>query len=412
MPDTGRAARLVIELSSGTAIVDGEEVELPLREFRLLGELAQRVAEPVPAAELIEAVWPDEPWTPKENLYILVTRLRRRIDGATKFGDKIRNRRGFGYVLDLEGDDVVVADSRDHRTAAVPAVPVKPEAITRDENPQPPSEEHQPADEGVADKTFPPAASRKAVNLLRVSAAAMFVLALVGTSWAAGYVTSRARQTAPPDHTAGAPIQHDATAQTDPSPAKGQRQRGQVSKKEKGTRKPRRKAHKGTTPAGSASIALAQPAVPPANGSQAAAQPPQQVPNKAAAVPPKDAPREQLPPPPTRYLYHLVHPDTGDHFVTTDGTTASRYEGSGYRGGAIAGIYTAPPEGVSTKPIATNHGTGYIFATSSPKTEPASRPVPLYYSSNGKGDFFYTTSAAEADQTGWNGHVVGYVRAL
>ena len=74
--DSGRTATLVLELSSGTALLHGEEVELPLREFRLLAELASRVGDPVASADLIEAVWPDEPWTPKENLYILVTRLR------------------------------------------------------------------------------------------------------------------------------------------------------------------------------------------------------------------------------------------------------------------------------------------------------------------------------------------------
>ena len=119
-----------------------------------------------------------------------------------------------------------------------------------------------------------------------------------------------------------------------------------------------------------------------------------------------------MPPGPTRYLYHLEHPETGDHFVTTDDNIVSTYQGRGYVGGAIGRIYTSAPEGVATKATNTNRGTAYIFTSASPKTEPTSPTLPLYYSTNNDGDFFYTTSAGEARETGWEGVLIGYVRTL
>jgi hypothetical protein len=121
-------------------------------------------------------------------------------------------------------------------------------------------------------------------------------------------------------------------------------------------------------------------------------------------------PAPTLPPAPTRYLYHLVNPETGDHFVTTDSATASEQEARGYEGGAIARIYTYRED--NTKAITTNHGTAYIFIGSAPKTEPASTTVALWYSTNDAGDFFYTTNEVQAKQSGWTGSIIGYARAL
>jgi hypothetical protein len=133
----------------------------------------------------------------------------------------------------------------------------------------------------------------------------------------------------------------------------------------------------------------------------------QQQPNKAPKPEPKPEP---LPPAPTRYLYHLVNQESGDHFVTTDGNVASQYQARGYDGGAIGRIYTSAVD--DTRAISTNQGTAYIFISSTPKTEPASRAAPLWYSTNNAGDFFYSTSEAEAKQAGWSASVVGYVGAL
>ena len=124
----------------------------------------------------------------------------------------------------------------------------------------------------------------------------------------------------------------------------------------------------------------------------------------------KKPPPAPLPPAPTRYLYHLVNEQTGDHFVTTDGNTASEYEAKGYEGGAIGRIYSYQEDG--TRAITTDAGTAYVFISSSPKTEPASKAIGLWYSTNNDGDFFYTTSESEAKQAGWSGSLIGYVRSL
>ena len=124
----------------------------------------------------------------------------------------------------------------------------------------------------------------------------------------------------------------------------------------------------------------------------------------------EQAPPPALPPAPTRYLYHLVNPETGDHFVTTDSATAHEQEARGYEGGPIARVYTYRED--NTRAITTNRGTAYIFTGSAPKTEPASQTIALWYSTNDAGDFFYTTSQSQAEQAGWTGSIIGYVRAL
>ena len=96
--------------------------------------------------------------------------------------------------------------------------------------------------------------------------------------------------------------------------------------------------------------------------------------------------------------------------MTTDGNLTSQYQARGYEGGAIGRVYTSAVEG--TRAISTNHGTAYIFINSAPKTEPASRAIPLWYSTNNAGDFFYSTNESEAKRAGWSASVVGYVRSL
>ena len=399
--DSGRTATLVLELSSGTAILHGEEVELPFREFRLLAELAARVGDPVPSSDLIEAVWPDEPWTPKENLYILVTRLRRLVDGETQFGKNIRNRRGYGYVLDLDPDEVAVTETRRERPDPAPA-PLTTEAAEAG----PYASEHPVEEEGT--RSLHPV-SRDRRPLLRIALASGLSALLIAGSWAAGYIVSDIQADETRSGTAGGQTTSEPEASADQrAPRRGDR--GRSEPKSPDNRQKDRKR------GGSRNAAGGAPAPPPAGAVAVApnvAGPPTstQGSSKGSAEKKEPAP-PQLPPAPTRYLYHLVNPETGDHFVTTDGGTASSYEGKGYTGGAIGGIYTSPPQGVETKSISTNHGTGYIFAGSSPRTEPASRAIPLYYSSNGKGDFFYTTDSGEANRSGWSGNLIGYVRGL
>ena len=116
-----------------------------------------------------------------------------------------------------------------------------------------------------------------------------------------------------------------------------------------------------------------------------------------------------LPPPPTRYLYHLYNSENGDHLVTTDGGVVTEHEARGYEGGAIGRVYVSQEK--DTFAIPTNFGTAYVFAHASPKTDPGSSVVALWLAQK-DGDFFYTTSKAEASKDGWTVSASGYVRSL
>ena len=389
------AQALIIEVSSGTARVGGRDVELPLREFRLLAALAERVGDTVPTAELIQAVWPDEPWTAKENLYNLVNKLRRSIDGVEKFGKHIRNRRGFGYTLDLDPDEVSVIDPQAGRDEAHV---IRLEPMETDE---PSAVSDEPTEASQA-----PSAPGGRIRIPKLVLLGCLLFVVLAGMWSAGYlIASRA-----PSHEPLAPEARPEASVGAQVPKRKSEQPNLA--KQKADQKKKRDPKKGTTPEPATAVAVGsvaegQPvAAPGSDGSQTTSA-------SAAKKPqPPAQPQPPLAPAPTRYLYHLVNPETGDHYVTIDGGAASEFEGRGYQGGPIGGIYTAPPKGLETRSISTNSGTGYIFASASSKTEPASRTVPLYFSSDGEGDFFYTTSSNEANQSGWSGSLVGYVRAI
>lgn len=410
----GRNAQLVLELASGTAILEGVEKELPYREFRLLAELARRAGDAVPSPELIQAVWPDEPWTPKENLYILVTRLRRLIDGDNKFGKNIRNRRGFGYMLDLEPNEVMILENAAQRASDI-HVPEPESTAPELEEPDENSDREAGA---VVLKEHPPAAplGRPLFRSPRAATIAAALALLVGVSWSAGYALS---SLAPSDRPQ--PGAEAALMEGDPSPSpsasvsrapRDERRRDNVGRSRTSNKAARKK--RGRTQDQPAVVAAAAPATS-AAGSPIAARSNtsrSQAPSRSAGTSDKSQPppAPALPPAPTRYLYHLINQKTGDHFVTTDGNTASEYEAMGFVGGPIARVYTTVEK--DTKAISTNHGTAFIFISPSPRTEPSSRALPLWYSTDGSGDFFYTTNEAEASANGWQARIVGYVRSL
>jgi DNA-binding winged helix-turn-helix (wHTH) protein len=389
--DAGRAAPLVLELASGTARLHGEELELPLREFKLLAALGARVGEVVSSDALIKAVWPDAPWTTSNDLYTLVSKLRRLIDGPDKFGNHIRNRRGFGYILDLEPAQLVVIDP----------TPVDPTPLTIDltEKAEVGSAESVVVEQSETEDEQPAPVSVARRSALRTLAVFALVVALLASFWGAGYVLSRRNSDR-------AESSGDSVASQPNAPE---------TEDAKKPRRPERKTdgkkdqRKGRTRHSGPAVGVAAPGstdtpgttVPAASGSTKGSRKGSE--KKEPAPPP-------LPPAPTRYLYHLVNESTGDHFVTTDGNTASEYEAKGYEGGAIGRIYSYQEEG--TRAITTDAGTAYVFIAAAPKTEPASRTVPLWYSTNNNGDFFYATSESAAKQSGWSGSLIGYVRSL
>ena len=91
---------VVIDLASCTVTVDGREVALPPKEYALLEQLVANAGRPVPARQLIARVWPDAPWTLPQDLHWHVWRLRTLLGDRDRPTPLIRNRRGYGYVLD------------------------------------------------------------------------------------------------------------------------------------------------------------------------------------------------------------------------------------------------------------------------------------------------------------------------
>lgn len=399
----GRAAPLVLELVSGTVILHGEEIELPPREFRLLAALARRVGEPVSSAELMEVVWAeDAEWTPPHNLIVLVSKLRRLLDGPTKFGKNIRNRRSRGYMLDLDPGEVVIIEPPTDEEAAERVVYLdENEPIATPEEPV--TEDVQSREQTVVagsievphqELALSPKSSR------RLGGVAALVLALLAGSWGAGYVLS-SRDT-------------PRSSADQPNDDSGSQQEGQVAgesgnppDKTRGgdnRQQERRRQSKKGNPATGPVIAAPETSTDDVDSDPSGSQ------GSGEGSKDDQAAAPALPPAPTRYLYHLVNPTSGDHFVTTDSATASEQEARGYEGGPIGRVYTSRED--NTKAITTNHGTAYIFIGSAPKTEPASRTIALWYSTNDAGDFFYTTSESQAKQSGWTGSLIGYVRAL
>ena len=99
------AGPLTVDLLRSVAFLDGTLVELPPREFLVLAELARRPREPLSAEELASVVWPDRSWGTADDVRRIVYRLRRKLDG-NGHRSLIRNRRGFGYLLDI-GQELV-----------------------------------------------------------------------------------------------------------------------------------------------------------------------------------------------------------------------------------------------------------------------------------------------------------------
>lgn len=394
MDGVQQTTALVVDLRAATISVHGRELELPFREFRLVAELAQHVGEPISSKRLIEEIWPDEPWTPMEMLYNLITRVRRLVDGPEKFGASIRNRRGLGYVLDLPSSQVVVIG------------PYSDDAVIRLDDDTGPVDTAVRSDEVVEEADELVAASRPRGRRWLWAAA---VIAAIGMSWSAGYLLSthsaakRSPTVTQENRTASKP-DHKTPRGSRPISRSKHTARHTPQHRHKHHRPPRRNH---VVAMGPSSSGLSS-----STGSSGVANPVERSHKVGHDTSEKAAsqPKPALPPAPTRYLYALVNPKTGDHFVTTDGGTASEYQAKGYRGGAIAFVYTSQEK--STKAISTDAGTAYIFVASGAKTRPASRTVALWYSTDGAGDFFYSTDPSEAQQSGWHASVIGYVRSL
>lgn len=88
-------ANLSFDAASRQVAVDGRDVELGRREFRLLEILVSRLGQTVPKEYLLDQLFGlDEPVSPNA-IELYVSRLRRKIEGARL---EIVTVRGFGYM--------------------------------------------------------------------------------------------------------------------------------------------------------------------------------------------------------------------------------------------------------------------------------------------------------------------------
>ena len=368
----------MIERGGRTAIIDGVRIKLPPTEFDLLEVLAAHPGEVVPHKELAAAAFGDTATAPHD-LHWRLSKLRGLVGDRNRGRDEklIENRRGLGYALNLRPSSVTVLDGVATKDpgAETSSVALEPQASA----PLP---------------TVPRRSLPRRSSVLTLTAVAVVALS---ASWAAGYLLSRSRDQVPV--TTAPRVRQPGGSEPDEAEQRPLKRKGTKSSGEGG----KRRAHGDGGSAGAAPLAA-----PDAVGAPNAQ--PQQVTSERVEPTRKEdarAAKRELPPAPEGYLYHLVDRKTGDHFVTTDVHKANEYRGKGYEGGAIARLYTQTQEHVATRRISLNFGTGYVFATSSPETEPRVAPIKLYYASNGEGDFFYTT---EASADGWETALIGYVR--
>ncbi|MDQ3964612.1 MAG: winged helix-turn-helix domain-containing protein [Actinomycetota bacterium] len=433
--ESGERISFVIERGAGRVLVADEPVELPPKEFRLLLELADAPGEARPAADLIEAVWGPNSQMSGNDVYWLVWKLRRRIGDGSREHKILTNRKGHGYLIDpgvaeLAVVDVLPADpppavpgldstelpsstggTEGERTESALAGadlaresgtfdPVAPVAGAGNRS----ASSGEPAVDDDLDRGALPLRSPqdpRRSGLRRHLVAAALVVAAAAAGVAARSITSG--PTDPPsDDTPRAAVETTPPERRDHQ--ERTRPRARQLQPDRGTAKTQEPSSGGGGPA----VAAAPPAATaPSRGSGAESTVEAQPRPHVKRAPKPQAP--QLPPPPTRYLYHLYNSENGDHFVTTDGGAVTEHEAKGYEGGAIGRVYVSPEK--ATKAIALNKGSAFVFAGAAPKTEPASSTLPLWLAKS-EGDFFYTTSESEASQDGWSATLIGYVRTL
>jgi DNA-binding winged helix-turn-helix (wHTH) protein len=433
--DSGERISFVIERGAGRVLVAGEPVPLPPKEFRLLLELAEAPGEARPATDLIEAVWGPNSQMSGNDVYWLVWKLRRRIGDGDREHKILANRKGHGYLIDpgvteltvvdvLPSDPLPAIPGLDSPATELPSIPEHAETertdfalagadLARESGTFDPvapvagagasaASEGTAVDDDLDRGALPlePRQDPRRSGLRRHLVAAALVVAAAAAGVAARSITSG--PTDPPSDD-----RPRAAVETAPSERRDHPERTRPRDRQP---KPDKGPAKTQEPSGGGRpvVAAAPPAATaPSHGSGAESTVEAQPRPHVKRAPKPQAP--QLPPPPTRYLYHLYNSENGDHFVTTDGGAVTEHEAKGYEGGAIGRVYVTPEK--ATKAIALNKGSAFIFADNAPKTEPASSTLPLWLAKS-EGDFFYTTSESEASQDGWSATLIGYVRAL
>ncbi len=397
--DASESAQLVFELRSGTVLVRGKRAELPPRQARLLAVLAENPGEAIASSELVNAIWPDIPDVAPHELYPIISRLRDSLGDR----DLIRNRPRYGYYLDLEPHEVLVAE-----TLSEPIV------IKLEDDADGTVPEAAVAGEGAV--AGPP---RR--GLARHLSAALVVAAVIASAWTAGFALSSRRGPAvdvapgPPGSETVAEEPTDDASEKSAQDRRVRRARNNKKDPQRGRENRRPGAPRPQAPG---APAIAAPAAPPAGPAPAPNTQQPSGPTGASGTKtneteqkPQTKPEPTYPPPPTISLFHLYDSKSGDHFTTTSSSLASQKEAAGYAKTYVGKVYARSGEALVG--ISLDSGSAYIFRSSSPKTDPACSTAPLYRLSS-NGESFYTSSSSAASQweaSGFTKTHVGYIGA-
>jgi DNA-binding winged helix-turn-helix (wHTH) protein/heme-degrading monooxygenase HmoA len=99
-PDVVDVGPLTVDLGRRIVRLRGRDIELPPREFAVLSELVLHPDHPISSRDLAARVWPGRTWMNGDDVRRVVYSLRRLIGDDRRKRPLIRNRRGFGYVLE------------------------------------------------------------------------------------------------------------------------------------------------------------------------------------------------------------------------------------------------------------------------------------------------------------------------
>lgn len=99
LPDTIDLGIVYIDVRARRVRIDGNEVDLPPKEFDILVQLSLKPGEPVSSAELIRKLWPATATITPDDLHCRISRLRALIGDRERPEPLVSNRRGFGYLL-------------------------------------------------------------------------------------------------------------------------------------------------------------------------------------------------------------------------------------------------------------------------------------------------------------------------
>jgi DNA-binding response OmpR family regulator len=91
--------RLEIRPGEFSATIDGERLDLTVREFQLLTALAARADRIVSRGELYAAVWGRPYRRDERSVDVYVRKLRLKLEGALPGSTVIHTHFGFGYRL-------------------------------------------------------------------------------------------------------------------------------------------------------------------------------------------------------------------------------------------------------------------------------------------------------------------------